>query len=315
MRYSLRSLLLGILVFALLGGWAADRWRATVTIEGLTRDMREIAGYQYLDKPQIREFAERQDLKFRPYYASIIDGTDRDIAVASNIDSLQHLSIVKGSISSEGWSHLAQMRSLERLSVSNIALEDAEMQAMGSLKLRELFIRSCTFDEWRLSRTLGLMGRLERLDISANSSFTGESYRDLQRLNRLERIDHAGTGFESQYLAYLSGFNDLHTLHLTACKQIGGGEAGRHLKALTSLKTLMLAGTAIDDNDIEGICELPVLWKLELGATRVTDAAVPNLGRLKSVRILVINGTAISPAGVARLRKLLPECDIHYGEY
>jgi hypothetical protein len=304
---------LGVLVFALLAGWAADRWRATATIARLKRDMRETTGYRYLNSPEVRDFAKRQELLFRPGYASIIDGTDHDIAVASRIDLLRELAVAGGSVSPEGWSHLADMESLQGLHLSNVGLDHAAMQAMGSLKVRTLTVRSCRFgDECSMSSNLAMMNRLERLEISDSATFTGEIYHHLQGLTRLERISHASTGFESQHIEHLSGFNDLHTLDLSACKRVGGGEAGRHLKALTSVKVLMLSGTAINDNDVEGIYQLPVLWKLELNGTRVTDAAVPNLGRLRSLRILLVVQTDISTRGVTQLRELLPDCDIHY---
>ena len=66
----------------------------------------------------------------------------------------------------------------------------------------------------------------------------------------------------------------------------------------------------ITNVDIENLRAFPGLQKLDLTDRPITDAAVPTIGRLASLRVLKVGGTSISNDGRSRLRAALPSCDI-----
>ena len=44
----------------------------------------------------------------------------------------------------------------------------------------------------------------------------------------------------------------------------------------------------------------------------MTDAVVESLAELKNLRVLDLRATRLTPDGVERLRKALPDCEIRY---
>jgi hypothetical protein len=70
----------------------------------------------------------------------------------------------------------------------------------------------------------------------------------------------------------------------------------------------------IGDAGMEHVCRLGSLEELELAATDVSDASVDRLGRMRTLRHLIVDGRRISKAGLARLRAALQGCNIEvYG--
>ena len=61
---------------------------------------------------------------------------------------------------------------------------------------------------------------------------------------------------------------------------------------------------------VKSVAHLSTLELLNLCNTSVDDAAVDSLVKLNNLRRLNIIGTKVSDQGVARLRHVLPDCDI-----
>jgi hypothetical protein len=49
---------------------------------------------------------------------------------------------------------------------------------------------------------------------------------------------------------------------------------------------------------------------LKLDGTQVSDAGLPRLNALTGLRVLTLVGTQVTDAGCDRLRRFLPECNI-----
>ena len=64
----------------------------------------------------------------------------------------------------------------------------------------------------------------------------------------------------------------------------------------------MPAGTA--DADLAALCELRSLRALDLSCTPVTDAGLATIAELRGLRVLDLNGTRVSDAGLRRLEAL-----------
>lgn len=86
------------------------------------------------------------------------------------------------------------------------------------------------------------------------------------------------------------------------------------MKEITTLKSLSLNHTDLDDN---GLAALAVLSKskdlqVRLNGTEITDAGLLHLHRMTNVTELRIENTKVTEAGVVKLQKALPKCRIKY---
>lgn len=83
--------------------------------------------------------------------------------------------------------------------------------------------------------------------------------------------------------------------------------------AFPQLKTLRLYDTAITDEGVKHLLNMPQLSSLSLMLTKgITDAAVPDLERLTSLNELNVRSTGISRAAGQRLKANLPNAKVQY---
>ena len=80
-----------------------------------------------------------------------------------------------------------------------------------------------------------------------------------------------------------------------------------HLKGLTKLQSLWLVGTNVTLEHLDGLTSLQ--W-LDLSLAPVTDAGLENLKGLTNLRLLALGGTKVTGAGVKKIHRALPDCDI-----
>lgn len=66
----------------------------------------------------------------------------------------------------------------------------------------------------------------------------------------------------------------------------------------------------IADADLDVLRVFPRLHELDLSGRPITDAAVPLLSRLKTLRVLRLSGTKLTDDGVRRLQAAIPGCSI-----
>jgi hypothetical protein len=68
----------------------------------------------------------------------------------------------------------------------------------------------------------------------------------------------------------------------------------------------------IDDKAGEFLLRLRNLEALDLSDTRITDALLDQLSTLDQLKLLVVAGTKVTPAGLERFRKARPACKLIY---
>ena len=82
---------------------------------------------------------------------------------------------------------------------------------------------------------------------------------------------------------------------------------------LPDLKRLDLSETNVGDAGMQVVVsQLGKLEELVVGHTDVSDASVPVLVRLQSLKVLDVCQTNISPAGISELHRALPSCSVCY---
>lgn len=132
--------------------------------------------------------------------------------------------------------------------------------------------------------------------------------RILSGMTQLEELDLGGVKTTDIELLHLTPLRSLKTLSLF----FWCGDAGlKALKKLKKLETLVLYDSQVTDLGLSSLKSMKCLTSLSLDfSSAITDAGIEPLGCCKKLRHLRLNGTRVSPAGVARLSKLLPDCQI-----
>ncbi len=131
---------------------------------------------------------------------------------------------------------------------------------------------------------IGLVPSVESV-VLTSTPITSDGLRHLRGLSRLRVLSLWKTAIDDRGLAHLAGHTGLENLVLD---NTGIGDAGLvHLRDLTELEEWL------------GLCH-----------TKVTDAGLPNLARLRKLRSLNLIGTQATKAGMRELQKSLPNTDI-----
>ncbi|MCA9207299.1 MAG: hypothetical protein KDA55_03040, partial [Planctomycetales bacterium] len=97
-------------------------------------------------------------------------------------------------------------------------------------------------------------------------------------------------------------------VHLTDLPELDAGL--EHLRGMSQLKRLDIAGTAFTTESLRWLSQLPALESLDLSRTPVTDEAVKQLGMLKSIKQIRVTDSQFSAEGLASLRSALPDCEV-----
>lgn len=82
------------------------------------------------------------------------------------------------------------------------------------------------------------------------------------------------------------------------------------LAALQKLEHLGLEHTMVTDEGVRSIATLPRLQTLNLSRTDITKECVEILGQCKQLKELDVSQTHLEDEDVARLRELLPNCEV-----
>ena len=83
---------------------------------------------------------------------------------------------------------------------------------------------------------------------------------------------------------------------------------------LPKLRTLAIQECGLTDNDLKAFVGLQHLRGLHLRGTHITDGAVQFLDDLKSLKVLNLDDTSLSPAAIDSLRAALPNTRVHHSK-
>jgi hypothetical protein len=129
---------------------------------------------------------------------------------------------------------------------------------------------------------------LHNLTFYHNKCITAEAMRSVKKLRRLHTFYSAGT------LNSEAGF--------------------AHLKELPRLRELLVHDfrpqSTITNDALKHIGEMKSLHLLSICSTSVTDEGLIPLEKLPELKELGLDNTKVTPAGVQRLRRALPNCEI-----
>ena len=238
---------------------------------------------------------------------------------------------------------VAALTQLEKLDLSHTRVTDLGLQRLKGLRnVRELnlFYAELVTDEglaavktWpRIERlnfrgtkvtdnTLALLAgkdSIVALDIGF-AEVTDSGLRHLPRFKGLRELAFGGNKLTEVGLEVLRSLPNLTHLDVSGKQRTDSGlwfagvtDVGLDpVATLSRLEALNLAGTLTSAKGVEKLQALKSLARLDLhGAKRVADNVVPALTAMASLKWVDVYDTAITPAGVAALRRARPDLTV-----
>lgn len=271
-----------------------------VTLERLSLAETRItdAGLERLRQlPNVREL----DLYFAEFF------TDDGLAFIARWPKLERLNLRGTKITSRAFEHLAKMTALRSLDISYSQIDDAGVDLLTELPALERLALGGTRIGLVALASLKLLPALKQLDLSG-----------------MQRVDsgHWGLTLSPAVLAELGSLEQLVWLNLSGAvlNDIGADRPGlkeeqrqtleglEKLARLKRLGYLDLSRTPVSTTGLRQLRDLTSLKELRLAlATNIDDNAVAVLSEWRSLAVVAVEGTAMTPDGLARLRAIRPQ--------
>ncbi|MEZ5948428.1 MAG: SUMF1/EgtB/PvdO family nonheme iron enzyme [Planctomycetaceae bacterium] len=249
--------------------------------------------------------------------------------------SLYVLELRDTSISDRAVERLAGM-SIRYLGMSETRITDKCVQALPLIRdLSQLHLGGTRISDPACA-TLSEMKNIEFLGLGG-TRITAEGVKQISRLPALSRLEiMSNPQIDDDALKALAEHPTLRTLLVTSTSVTDVGVSAlknprlEHIELannsqitpaglsalshLVSLRGFNLDNvpTAVTDERISVLSQLPRLTYLQVSKTSLTDLCIPELSRLRNLQLLNINSTKITANGVARLSEALPQCQIHW---
>jgi Leucine-rich repeat (LRR) protein len=244
------------------------------------------------------------------YYAEYI--TDTALAHLRGWKKLEVLNLRGTRMTSQVFESLSQLTALRSLDIAFTEVEDDGFEQLSTLaRLEHLAMGGNRLSGTALA-SLKLLPALRSLDVGG-----------------MQRVDSGrwGLALSDDNLRRLSELTDLRVLTLTGANlndrridRPGNRLAERseladisRLRPLKNLELLDLSRTPVLPDALAALRDLPKLRELRLGlASKVDDTAIETFMAMTQLRNLQLGGSKVSAAGVERLRKARPDCQIDW---
>jgi hypothetical protein len=291
LRFSLRTLLLLMLVLGAFFGWfgkIAIQARRQQKIVGMIHEMGGEIAYrrpgksEFLTTPPrgpwlIRDILGRDAFGEVAYIHFRKDVSDSDLARLVELAYLELVIAHGPKITDIGLAHLAGLPKLTSLNLDQTTITKAGLKHLVSARhLREL--------------TLG------------GPAITNETLEGLETLQYLTKLQLLRTSIDSAGLALVGRLTKLENLDVIDARGVDD-DAIVHLLPLLALKQLGLQRTSIGDDGVRMLTALDRIERLTLWGNKITDAGFANVTSFKNLTRLELSG--INDSGMAELKDLL----------
>jgi Leucine-rich repeat (LRR) protein len=245
--------------------------------------------------------------------------TDSDMPLLAQMPDLKRLDLSLTRISDRGLRTLKTAPAIEDLNLyfaEQITDEGASV-VRGWKHLKRLNLRGTKITDATLE-FLAAVPSIEWLDIGwAQITDTGLDH--LTSLTHLGSLTMGGNKLTDTSLQFLRQMPQIEYLDIGGQQRTDSGlwsvlltDAGMQaIASVTGLRELSLTGTAVTTHGLALLQPLPKLERLTLqGCRRLHDDAIAALSGLSHLRWLDLKDSGISKDAVARIRSVLPNCEL-----
>jgi len=245
---------------------------------------------QMVDRISVRDLsrAEVGDLapiieKIKPLQLSFVNCDIDDESVQRMCSYEELRSVDLGSVSrplpitEKSVIHLASLRKIEKISLSNVAITETAAQALGEMRnLKSLGLIRCTANPDCVARALNAKG--------------------LQNLALMEM------DLPSPCMSKVPQLDGLQSLNVSRSRIDNGSM--QYIAAVQTLESIDLRGTPLDDSGLKQLAVLQKLKRAVLSNTRITDASLSVIKGWQGLENLSIDGAGFSKQAVSQLLDL-----------
>jgi hypothetical protein len=245
------------------------------------------------------------DLQSLTFYES--DLTDEGLRQLSRLVNLRDLSLHGSKITADGLVCLEAMSQLKDLYIeTGQYLERHAFERIGRIQsLSELAVRGGSFCDADLA-PLAALTNLQELRLYETKNVTGTFASHLVGLAHLRDLS-PGKQVTDDGLACIAKLSGLLKLYMEGPFTNAGL---RHLVKLKNLTTLSLGSDFVTAEGVAFVGELRQLDSLDLDTPLLTDDIIPALLRCSAIEEISFTRSALSDAGLRRLRDELPNCSV-----
>ena len=217
------------------------------------------------------------------------------------IAGLRRLSLYRSAnITDNGLKHLAGLKHLTHLRLTDCRISDAGVAHLAGLPLVDLDLSRTNISDAGIP-TLAKIPSLTRLGLYS-TRLTDQGLAKLTQLPNLERLTLGRGQITDAGLAHLAKFPKLRSLTLSS----DFTDAGiKHLAKVPTLHDLNLWGcTGVTGTGLQVLTELPQLESLSLMRINAGDEAMTPISSLKNLRRLMLDSEEITDDGIVELSNL-----------
>jgi len=221
--------------------------------------------------------------------------TDAGMVHLTTLAELRHLNLQGTKVKVGGLKELASLKKIEKLYLSDVAVTDETLRALGESGL---------LPPWVNGR-----GNINQLDMS-NTPVTDAALVYLKTLTNLRVLNLNGTKVTVAGLKELAPLTnlaiklDLPMTDETLRVLRDNGVLPQWLSGRGIGNNLVLAGTQVTEAGLKELMVLNNLVILDLSKMQISDAGLVHLKTLTSLRVLNLNGTKVTIAGLKELASL-----------
>jgi internalin A len=247
--------------------------------------------------------------------------TDSDMPLLAQMKELRRLDLSQTRISDRGLRALKTAPAIEELNLSfaEQITDEGAATVKGWKRLRRLNLRGTKITDATLDFLSGVPS-LEWLDIGW-AQITDTGLGQLASLANLRHLAMGGNKLTDTSLQFLRQAPQIEYLDLAGTQRTDSGlwslqlsDGGmQSIAAVTELRELSLAGTAVTGRGLGLLSSLAKLERLDLqGCRKLQNDASAVLAGFKQLRILDLKDSSLGAEAVARIRAALPDCEILY---
>ena len=238
--------------------------------------------------------------------------TDAGLERLKCLSELKVLMFSNTSVTDGGLQSVERLQKLESLSMGGTRITDAGLKHLRALKNLQLLEMNWTHVTDAGLVELEALPQLEVLHIRGTRA-TDAGIAHIRGLTRLHFLNISRLPITDAGLANIEPLTNLQTLALENTRI---GDAGlAHLKGLTRLDTLLLKETGVTDAGLDQLLGLQHLVVLDLkGLKGVSDAAVPKILHLRSLKQIDLRDCHVSAKGLAALKAAMPNLSVEWSE-
>lgn len=254
--------------------------------------------------------------------------TNNGLITLKFFDNLNSLNIDQTEVTDDGLKHLPALRKLQILSTSMMNVGDKGLAHLEPMNLQELSFQKTPVTDKGL-KALENMRTLSVVNLRESGNVKSAGIKYLQNLP-LRELDLELTGIDDAALTDIAKIRSLQILHIGGTKittsgirKLQGMPLLNHLrinatdfsadwiatlKSMPQLRKMSLAWTHLNDSNIaEFVEKLPELENLDLEGTKLSDAGIQQLKKLKHLSWVNLKQTLATRAGVDKLNKTMPK--------